>query len=154
MGTLLPLSYVQTVFTVGTPWMVFDYGLTLKHNSTGLHPPNLDSYKLTEQNEKWYHLAIHPLHTSDQNVLRASSPRPFWAYPWSMAFQVTISQDGNSLNTLRASSMLPHVAYVSTSLLLTKKSESFPLSTICLWAGLPSSSATMLAHTHWAPAQK
>ncbi len=45
-----------------------------------------------------------------------------------------------------ASSVLPHFAYMSTKILPTKAYESHPLSTICTWAHLPSSRATILAH--------
>jgi hypothetical protein len=49
-----------------------------------------------------------------------------------MALQETTSLEVILLNTLAASSMLPHLAYMSTRLLLTKMSDSQPLSTICL----------------------
>ncbi len=52
-------------------------------NSPCLHPPILHWYKLTEDKQKWYHLAVHLLHTSVQvtkfcllNTLHASSTLP------------------------------------------------------------------------------
>jgi hypothetical protein len=55
-----------------------------------------------------------------------------------MAVQVTTSWDDILLNTLQASSMLPHFAYMLTRLQPTMTSESNPLSMICSWARLPS----------------
>ncbi len=78
--------------------------------------------------------------------LRASLPCPCMANPPSMAFQVTTPRDGILLNTLQASSMLPHFAYMSTKLLPTKTSDSKPLWMSCLWTNLPSSSAPNSAH--------
>ncbi len=53
---------------------------SLKHNSTCLHPPNLHGYKLTEDKQKWYHLAAHLLHTSIQNFREL----PYHAHAWHM----------------------------------------------------------------------
>ncbi len=63
-----------------------------------------------------------------------------------MVVQVTIFQDGILLNTLQASSRLPHFAYLSTKLFPTKTSDSQPLWMSCSWTSLPSSSAPKPAH--------
>jgi len=55
------------------------------------------------------------------------------------------------LNTLQASSMLPHFAYMLTKLLPTKTSDSKPLWLMSWWTHLPSSIATMLAHAFSTP---
>ncbi|CAM6020004.1 unnamed protein product [Sphagnum balticum] len=55
---------------------------------------------------------------------RASFPYPCIANPPSMAFQETTSRVGSLLKTVHASSMLPHLAYISTRLLPTKTSDS------------------------------
>jgi hypothetical protein len=68
-----------------------------------------------------------------------------------ITFQVTTPRGGSLLNTVQASSMLPHWVYMSTRLPCRKTSESHPLSTICRWAHLPSSSARTLAHTFSTP---
>eukprot|EP01018_Ginkgo_biloba_P037965 Gb_20923 [translate_table: standard] len=44
--------------------------------------------------------------------MRASFPCPCWAYPVSIAFHETMLWLGNLLNTLLASSMLPHSEYM------------------------------------------
>ncbi len=67
------------------------------------------------------------------------------AHPPSMVVQVTTPRDDILLNALHASSMLPHFAYTSTKLFLTKTSDSHPFWMICSWTHLPSSIATMLA---------
>ncbi len=89
---------------------------SLKHTNTFLHPPDLHGYKLTEDKQNRYHLVVHLLHTSIQNV---SLPCPCMAHPPSMVVQVTTFWDGILLNTLQASSILPHFAYMSTKLLPT-----------------------------------
>jgi len=83
--------------------------------------------------------------------VRASLSCPCVANPPSMEFQETTSRNGISLNTLLASSMLPHFAYMSTKLFPINTSESHPLWMICSWAHLPSSSATKLAHAFTTP---
>ncbi len=88
---------------------------SLKYNSTGLLPPNLHGYKLTEDKQKWHHPVVHLLHIS-LKCLRAVFPWPCMAYPPSRAFQDTTSRDGILLNTLQALSILPHLAYMSTKL--------------------------------------
>jgi len=59
-----------------------------------------------------------------------------WAHFWG----------GILLNTLQASSMLPHFAYMSTKLLPTKTSNSQPVWMSCLWTSLPSSNVRKAAH--------
>jgi hypothetical protein len=88
---------------------------SLKFNSTGLPPLNLHGYKLTEDKQKWHHLVVHLLHIS-LKCLRAIFPWPCMAYPPNRALQDTTSRDGILLNTLHASSILPHLAYMSTKL--------------------------------------
>jgi hypothetical protein len=68
------------------------------------------------------------------------------AHPLSMAFQVAKFQDGILLNTLQASSIVPHFAYMSTKLFVTKTFELYPQSMMCWWTHLPSSVTTTLAH--------
>jgi hypothetical protein len=51
-----------------------------------------------------------------QNSSSAFRPWPYFTCANTMTFQVTTSQDGILLNTLQASSMLPHFAYMSTKL--------------------------------------
>ncbi len=80
------------------------------------------------------------------NSSSALWPCPHFTCPNIMVFQVTISCDGILLDTLPASSVHPHFAYMSTKLVPTKRSESHPLQMICSWAHLPSSNAPMLAH--------
>jgi hypothetical protein len=60
---------------------------------------------------KSYHLAVHLLHICSK-YLTASLPSPCMAHPPSMVLPVTTFQNGILLNTLPASSMLPHFAYV------------------------------------------
>ncbi len=82
---------------------------------------------------------------------RALLPCPCIANPASMAFQDTKFFDGILLNTLQASSMLPHFAYMVTRLLPTTLSDSQLLWIICSWAHLPASSPTSLAHAFRTP---
>ncbi len=77
----------------------------------------------------------------------AFCPCPHFTYPRFMAFQATTSQMGIMLNTLKASSRLPHLVNILMRALLTPTSELEPLQTICSWIVLPSSSAATLALT-------
>ncbi len=103
------------------------------HTSTCIqHPP-----------QKWQSPTAH--------LLVANNSYAFWPWlhftcPNTMVIQVMIFQDGILLNTLQASSMLPHFAYMLTKLLHKKTSISKPLWTICWWTHLPSSSAISLVH--------
>jgi hypothetical protein len=67
---------------------------------------------------------------------------PFCTCPNIIAFQVTTSRDGNLLNSLWASSMLPHFTYMSVNQATTPASH--PLWMICSWAHLRSSSSLQL----------
>jgi hypothetical protein len=67
---------------------------------------------------------------------------PFCTCPNIIAFQVTTSRDGNLLNTLWASSMLPHFTYMSVNQATTPASH--PLWMIFSWAHLRSSSSLQL----------
>ncbi len=66
--------------------------------------------------------------------------------PKSLHSKWTFWDSCTSLNTLWASSMLPHLAYMSTKLLPTKTSALQPLWMICSWVCLLSSIACKLAH--------
>jgi hypothetical protein len=81
-----------------------------------------------------------------QNSSSAFCPYLSFTCPNIMAFQVTTSQDGILSNTLQASSILPHFAYMSSKLVPTKTSDSHPLWMIYSWAHLSSSMVTTLAH--------
>jgi hypothetical protein len=71
-----------------------------------------------------------------------------------MAFQLNTSQDGILLNSLQASLMLPHFAYLSTKLLPTKTSDSQPFKMICSWTCLAALQAQPDWHRHSAAPQK
>jgi len=60
------------------------------------------------------------------NSCSAFWPCPHFRCPKIMAFQLNTSLDGILLNSLQASLMLPHFAYLSTKLLPTKTSDSQP----------------------------
>ncbi len=81
----------------------------------------------------------------------AFRPCPHFTCPKIIALQETTSCVGILLNTFQASSMFPHLAYMSTRLLDTKTSDSKPHLIICEWMRLPSSSAARLAHTFSTP---
>ncbi len=85
------------------------------------------------------------------NNSNAFSPCPQDPCPIIMAFQETKSCVGMLLNTFSASSMLPHVAYMSMRLLATKILDSWPHLMICSWTCLPMSSASILAHAFTTP---
>ncbi len=69
-------------------------------------------------------------------------PCQHFPYPNIMLFQVITSWDGILLNTLQASSMLPHFAYMSIKLVPTKTSDLQPLIWMsCSWISLLSSNA-------------
>ncbi len=65
---------------------------------------------------------------------------------WSVVtFLETTSHDGILLKTLQASSIMPHLAYISMRL-TSWTFDSNPLWMICSWPCMPSSSAPILAH--------
>ncbi len=82
---------------------------------------------------------------------RVSLPWPCMVNPLSKVFQETTPWDGILLNTLQASSMLPHLAYMSKRLLLTRAFDTKSIPIICLWAHLPSSSPSTLAQAFRTP---
>ncbi len=123
---------------------------SFKHNRTCCHPLNLHGYKLTENKTKVISFGCTPSHTCSK-CWRASLPCPCMAHPPSMTFQVTISQDIILWNTFQASSMLLHVAHMSTKIFPTKTSNSQPFWMSFSSANLPSSRATMLAHAFSTP---
>jgi len=65
-------------------------------------------------------------------------PYPHFTYATITALQPTTSQVGILLKTLEASSMLPHLAYMSTRLVATNISDSYPRCMIGEWICLPS----------------
>jgi hypothetical protein len=96
--------------------------------------------------QRWHALAA-PLCIAFLKIV----PMPFvlahtLTCPRIMMLQETTSCVGILLNTLQASSMLPHLVYMSTWLLPTKTSVSKLLWIICWWTCLLSSSAAKLAH--------
>ncbi len=102
---------------------------------------------LPHRSEPISHKARTPHHTQALTISAVLHEHPWDLVTWICHAWALL------LNTLPASSMLPHFAYVSTKLLPTKISESHPHSTICWWTHLPSSIATMLGHAFSTPAK-
>ncbi len=80
------------------------------------------------------------------NSCNAFCSCPHFTYPNKMAVQDTTSHEVIFMNTLKASSILPLLAYISTMLVPINTSDSQPIWIICLWTCLPSSSACKLAN--------
>ncbi len=91
-------------------------------------------------------LAAHLLPVAFVEIVPVPCPCPLFTCPNIIAFQVTTPREDMWVNTLQASSMHPHLAYMSTSLLPTKTLASQPLATICACTRLPRCSAPKLAH--------
>ncbi len=85
------------------------------------------------------------------NSTNASWSCPHFICPNIIAVQETTLCNGILLNNLQASSMLLHLAYMSTRLFPTKMLDSQPLWTICWWIHLPSSRASWLAQAFRSP---
>jgi len=86
------------------------------------------------------------------NSSSAFCPCPHFTCSKTMVVQETTSYDDISFNTLRAYSMLPHFAYMSTQLFTTKTSEYHPLSMISLCTCPPQ--VQLCWHIHLTPPQK
>ncbi len=80
------------------------------------------------------------------NSSKAFCPCLHFTCPNITTFQVTTSQDGIFLNTVQASSMLPHFVYMSNKILHTKTSYSQPFWMCCSWTSLPCTCAPKLTH--------
>ncbi len=81
-----------------------------------------------------------------QKRSNALCPCPHFTYPRMTTFQETTLHVGILWNTLQASSILPHLANISTRLLPTQTFDSQPLWVTCLCTRLPSSCACEFAH--------
>ncbi len=139
-SSMLPhFAYMSTnlfptkIIDIQPLWIICSWTLLPSSSSTTLAQAFSTPTKVTES-------SCTPSCCIHQNISRAFCPCPHFTCPSIMVVQVATSQHGILLNSLQASSRLPNFAYMSTSVLLTKRSELQPVWMSCSWTSLQSSS--------------